>query len=49
MKVILFFASLMLAVVSQAQAVFEIKSPPSIKGFYNISLGDSTVNYWGNG
>ena len=39
----------MLAVVSQAQAVFEIKSPPSIKGFYNISLGDSTVNYWGNG
>jgi hypothetical protein len=49
MKVILFFASLMLTVVSQAQAVFEIKSPPSIKGFYNISLGDSTVHYWGNG
>ena len=49
MKVILFFASLMLAFLSQAQAVFEIKSPPSIKGFYNISLGDSTVNYWGNG
>jgi len=39
----------MLALLSQAQAVFEIKSPPSIKGFYNIALGDSTVQYWGNG
>ena len=49
MKVILFFVSFMFVVVSQAQAVFEIKSPPSIKGFYNIALGDSTVHYWGNG
>jgi len=39
----------MLAVLSQAQAVFEIKSPPSIQGYYTISLGDSTVHYWGNG
>ena len=49
MKIILLFASLLLAVVSQAQAVFEIKSPPSIQGYYTISLGDSTVHYWGNG
>jgi len=49
MKIILLFASLLLAVVSQAQAVFEIKSPSSISGYYTISLGDSTVHYWGNG
>ena len=49
MKIILLFASLLLAVVSQAQAVFEIKSPPSVQGYYTISLGDSTVHYWGNG
>jgi len=49
MKIILLCASLLLAVVSQAQAVFEIKSPPSISGYYTISLGDSTVQYWGNG
>ena len=49
MKIILLCASLLLAVVSQAQAVFEIKSPPSISGYYTISLGDSTVHYWGNG
>ena len=49
MKIILLCASLLLAVVSQAQAVFEIKSPSSISGYYTISLGDSTVHYWGNG
>lgn len=39
----------MLAILSQAQAVFQIKSPPSIQGYYTISVADSTVHYWGNG
>jgi hypothetical protein len=32
-----------------AQAVFEIKSPSTIKGFYTFGIGDSTVHYWSNG
>lgn len=32
-----------------AQAVFQIKSPESIKGFYKMQIGDSTTHYWGNG
>jgi hypothetical protein len=49
MKIILLFSFLLLTVFSQAQAVFQIKSPPSIQGYYPISLGDSTVHFWGNG
>ena len=40
---------LVFALIANAQAVFEIKSPPSIKGFYKMQIGDSTTHYWGNG
>jgi len=49
MKIILLFTLLVIGLTSNAQAVFEIKSPPSIKGFYTIQIGDSTTHYWGNG
>ena len=40
---------LVFALIANAQAVFEIKSPPSIKGFYKMQIGYSTTHYWGNG
>lgn len=40
---------LVFGLIANAQAVFEIKSPPSIKGFYEMQIGDSTTHYWGNG
>ena len=40
---------LVFGLIANAQAVFEIKSPPSIKGFYTMQIGDSTTHYWGNG
>ena len=40
---------LVFGLIANAQAVFEIKSPPSIKGFYAMQIGDSTTHYWGNG
>ena len=40
---------LVFGLTASAQAVFEIKSPPSIKGFYTMQIADSTSHYWGNG
>ena len=40
---------LVLVLTSNAQAVFQIKSPASIKGFYNFGYGDSTNSSWNNG
>jgi len=40
---------LVFGLTTNAQVVFEIKSPPSIKGFYDIKNADSTTHYWGNG
>ena len=49
MKIILLFTMLVFGLTTNAQVVFEIKSPPSIKGFYDIKNADSTTHYWGNG
>ncbi len=49
MKIILLFTMLVFGLTASAQAVFEIKSPPSIKGFYTMQIADSTSHYWGNG
>ncbi len=40
---------LVFGLTTNAQVVFEIKSPPSIKGFYTIQNADSTTHWWGNG
>jgi hypothetical protein len=50
MRVLLLVLMVFASVVAKAQAVFEIESPSSIKGFYKFGLGDSTIDYrWGNG
>ena len=49
MKIILLLTMLVFGLTTNAQVVFEIKSPPSIKGFYDIKNADSTTHYWGNG
>ena len=49
MRIVLLFLTVFVSIFSNAQAVFEIESPSKIKGFYNLGLGDSTVQYWGNG
>lgn len=49
MKIILLLTMLVFGLTASAQAVFEIKSPSNIKGFYNFGFGDSTIHYWGNG
>ena len=49
MRIVLLLTSLLLGIGASAQAVFEVKSPESIKGFYTFSLSDSTTHYWGNG
>ena len=37
-------------ILSYGQAVFEVETPESIKGFYTIGLGDSTIDAnWDNG
>ncbi len=51
MKIILLFTMLVLGLAANAQAVFEIKSPASIKGFYSFGYGDPTIQpgkTWGN-
>ena len=40
---------LVFGLTASAQAVFEIKSPANIKGYYTFGNGDSTIHYWGNG
>ena len=49
MKIILLFTMLVFGLTANAQVVFEIKSPPSIKGFYTMQNADSTTHWWGNG
>ncbi len=49
MKIILLFTMLVFGLAANAQAVFEIKSPASIKGFYSFGYGDSTSLTWNNG
>ena len=49
MRIFLLLSTLFVTFGLSAQAVFEVISPDSIKGFYTIGLGDSTVHYWGNG
>ncbi len=49
MRIILLLSTFLLTVSAFSQAVFEVKSPADIKGFYDFSLADSTTNYWGNG
>jgi hypothetical protein len=50
MKVLVLFMTVFTTILSYGQAVFEIETPESIKGFYTIGLGDSTINsFWENG
>jgi hypothetical protein len=50
MKVLVLFMTVFTTILSYGQAVFEIETPESIKGFYTIGLGDSTINsLWDNG
>ena len=50
MRVLLLMMTVLISVFARSQAVFEIETPASIKGFYKFGLGDSTVDYrWGNG
>ncbi|MFN5444791.1 MAG: PA domain-containing protein [Crocinitomicaceae bacterium] len=50
MRVLLLMMTVLISVFARSQAVFEIETPSSIKGFYKFGLGDSTVDYrWGNG
>ena len=49
MKIILLFTMLVFGLITNAQVVFEIKTPTSIKGFYTIQNADSTTHWWGNG
>jgi len=50
MKVLVLFMTVFTTILSYGQAVFEIETPESIKGFYTIGLGDSTINsFWDNG
>jgi len=42
--------TVLISVFARSQAVFEIETPSSIKGFYKFGLSDSTIDYrWGNG
>lgn len=49
MRIILLLSTFLLTVSAFSQAVFEVKSPADIKGFYDFGLADSTQHYWGNG
>ena len=50
MRVLLLMLIVFASIFARAQAVFEIETPSSIKGFYKFGLGDSTIDYrWGNG
>ena len=52
MKTALSLLLVFVSMMSWSQAVFEVKSPASVKGFYTFGIGDSTVSpggTWGNG
>ena len=50
MRVLLLMMTVLISVFARSQAVFEIETPSSIKGFYKFGLSDSTIDYrWGNG
>ena len=49
MRVLLLMMTVLISVFARSQAVFEIETPSSIKGFYKFGLGDSTIHCWGNG
>lgn len=49
MKIVLLFTMLVFGLAANAQAVFQIKSPASIKGFYSFGYGDSSSLSWNNG
>jgi PA domain/Secretion system C-terminal sorting domain len=50
MRVLLLMMTVLISVFARSQAVFEIETPASIKGFYKFGLSDSTIDYrWGNG
>ena len=50
MKVLVLFMTILTTILSYGQAVFEVETPESIKGFYTIGLGDSTIDKnWDNG
>jgi len=49
MRILLLLSLLLLSIGASAQAVFEIRTPDKIKGFYKFGFGDSTIHYWGNG